>query len=127
MPPSPRSKADANGPLTGGPFACLRAIHAHCGDHSIARCLISCARQRIGRVERHSTSTIVPCGSAGLKLIRPPAASSRILREALRDGPRRDEHQDQPRHADAIVTDPERGLTSLASELDRDRTRLGHA
>ena len=55
MPSSPRSKPDANGPLTGGPFA-LRI---------------------------------------------------------------------NPRHPDAIITDPERGRTSLAGEFDRDRTRLG--
>ena len=29
------------------------------------------------------------------------------------------------RHADAIVTDPERSRTSFASEFDQDRTRLG--
>ena len=54
MPHSPRSKPDANGPLTGGPFACVLAIHRHGGDHGIAtRCLISGARQRMGRAERY--------------------------------------------------------------------------
>lgn len=29
-----------------------------------------------------------------------------------------------PRHPDAVITDPEGGRTSLAGEFDRDRTRV---
>jgi len=127
MPHSPQSKPDANGPLTGGPFACVLAIHSHGGDHGVAtRCLISCARQRMGRVERNFN-----VDDRAVRIRRterdpatgcfepdPPGCHSEMARAET-------SIKINPRHNDAIITDPERGPTYLAGQLDRDRTRLG--
>src|SRR4249920_2751814 len=112
MPPDPGPELQCEWPaIPGGPFACLRAVG---GRDSVA------VRRDRG-VERHLN---IDDRSVRIRAVKSDPAAGRLEPDPSRALPLMTGTEPSikinPRHADAVVCDPQSCRTSLAGELDHD-------